>query len=57
MAQTGSGTISGTLPGDREILITRRLNAPRHLVYKAWTNPSSSKSGGDGVTAVAPPGP
>ncbi len=37
MAQTGSGTISVTLPGDQEILITRTLNAPRHLVYRAWT--------------------
>jgi uncharacterized protein YndB with AHSA1/START domain len=28
-----------TLPSDREILITREFDAPRHLVYKAWTTP------------------
>jgi len=28
-----------TFPSDREILITRTLNAPRHLVYRAWTTP------------------
>ena len=28
-----------TLPTDEEILITREFNAPRHLVYKAWTTP------------------
>ena len=43
MAQTGSGTISVTLPGENEILITRTLNAPRHLVYRAWTTPELVK--------------
>jgi uncharacterized protein YndB with AHSA1/START domain len=28
-----------TLPSDREILITREFDAPRHLVYRAWTTP------------------
>jgi len=28
-----------TLPTDEEILITRELDAPRHLVYRAWTTP------------------
>jgi uncharacterized protein YndB with AHSA1/START domain len=28
-----------TLPSDEEILITREFDAPRHLVYKAWTTP------------------
>jgi uncharacterized protein YndB with AHSA1/START domain len=28
-----------TLPSDLEILITREFDAPRHLVYKAWTTP------------------
>ena len=28
-----------TLPTDEEILITRELDAPPHLVYKAWTTP------------------
>ena len=28
-----------TLPTDEQILITREFDAPRHLVYKAWTTP------------------
>ena len=28
-----------TLPTDEQILITRELDAPKHLVYKAWTTP------------------
>jgi uncharacterized protein YndB with AHSA1/START domain len=28
-----------TLPTDDQILITREFDAPRHLVYRAWTNP------------------
>jgi len=28
-----------TLPTDTEILITREFDAPRHLVYQAWTTP------------------
>ena len=28
-----------TLPADDQILITREFNAPRHLVYRAWTTP------------------
>jgi uncharacterized protein YndB with AHSA1/START domain len=28
-----------TLPSDLEILITREFDAPRHLVYRAWTTP------------------
>ncbi len=39
MAQASSGTMDVTFPSDREILITRTLNAPRHLVYRAWTTP------------------
>jgi uncharacterized protein YndB with AHSA1/START domain len=34
-----SGTATVTLPTDREILITREFDAPRHLVYRAWTTP------------------
>lgn len=34
-----SGTAKVTLPTDTEILITREFQAPRHLVYKAWTTP------------------
>ena len=32
MAQAGSGTVDVTFPRDTEILITRTVNAPRHLV-------------------------
>ena len=28
-----------TLPSDTQLLITREFDAPRHLVYKAWTTP------------------
>jgi uncharacterized protein YndB with AHSA1/START domain len=28
-----------TLPTDDQILITRELDAPKHLVYRAWTTP------------------
>lgn len=37
MAQTN--TMDVTFPSDTEILITRTVNAPRHLVYRAWTTP------------------
>jgi uncharacterized protein YndB with AHSA1/START domain len=36
---TSSGSATLTLPKDEEILITREFDAPRHLVYKAWTTP------------------
>jgi uncharacterized protein YndB with AHSA1/START domain len=42
-----------TLPSDTEILITREFEAPKHLVYKAWTTPSLVKrwwSGQRGTT-------
>jgi uncharacterized protein YndB with AHSA1/START domain len=32
-----------TLPSDSEILITREFDAPRHLVYEAWTTPELVK--------------
>ncbi len=43
MAATSSGTATVTLPTDRQILITREFDAPRHLVYKAWTTPELVK--------------
>jgi hypothetical protein len=46
MAVTSSGTAKVTLPADEQILITREFDAPRHLVYRAWTTPSSSGAGG-----------
>jgi uncharacterized protein YndB with AHSA1/START domain len=38
-AMTSSGTAKVTLPTDQQILITREFDAPKHLVYKAWTTP------------------
>ena len=34
-----SGTAKVTLPTDEQILITREFDAPRELVYRAWTRP------------------
>jgi uncharacterized protein YndB with AHSA1/START domain len=34
-----SGTANLTLPSDTEILVVRDFDAPKHLVYKAWTTP------------------
>jgi uncharacterized protein YndB with AHSA1/START domain len=43
MPVTGSGTAKVTLPTDDQILITREFDAPRDLVYKAWTTPELVK--------------
>jgi uncharacterized protein YndB with AHSA1/START domain len=40
---TGSGTATVTLPTDEQILVTREFDAPRHLVYEAWTTPELVK--------------
>jgi uncharacterized protein YndB with AHSA1/START domain len=42
-AMTNSGTAVVTLPTDTQILITREFNAPKHLVYRAWTTPELIK--------------
>ena len=34
-----SGTATVELPTDEQILITREFDAPKHLVYKAYTTP------------------
>jgi uncharacterized protein YndB with AHSA1/START domain len=39
VAVTSSGTATVALPTDEQILITREFDAPRHLVYRAWTTP------------------
>ena len=39
MAAVSSGTAKVTLPTDEQILITREFDAPRHLVYEAFTTP------------------
>jgi uncharacterized protein YndB with AHSA1/START domain len=38
-----SGTATVTLPTDEQILITREFDAPRDLVYRAWTTPELVK--------------
>ena len=35
----GSKKAEATLPTDERILITREFDAPRHLGYRAWTEP------------------
>jgi len=53
---TSSGTAVVTLPADTQILITREFDAPRRLVYKAWTTPELIKrwwSGGMGEVTIA----
>ncbi|MDB5074274.1 MAG: ATPase-like protein [Chloroflexi bacterium] len=53
---TSSGTAVVTLPTDTQILITRDFDAPRHLIYKAWTTPDLIKrwwSGNQGEVTIA----
>jgi uncharacterized protein YndB with AHSA1/START domain len=38
-----SGTLKVTTPSDREIAMTRVFDAPRHLVFEAWTKPDLVK--------------
>jgi uncharacterized protein YndB with AHSA1/START domain len=42
-AVTSSQKATVTLPTDEQILITREFDAPKHLVYKAWTTPELVK--------------
>lgn len=39
VAVTSSGTAVVTLPTNKQILVTREFNAPRQLVFRAWTTP------------------
>jgi uncharacterized protein YndB with AHSA1/START domain len=43
MTLTSSGRAVLTLPTDEQIHITREFEAPRHLVYRAWTEPELVK--------------
>jgi uncharacterized protein YndB with AHSA1/START domain len=43
MVDVTSRTGTLTLPTNEQILITREFDAPRHLVYKAWTTPELVK--------------
>jgi uncharacterized protein YndB with AHSA1/START domain len=40
---TTSRKAAVTLPTDEQILITREFDAPKHLVYQAWTTPELVK--------------
>jgi len=42
-AATGNRRAKVTLPSDEQILIEREFDAPRHLVYKAYTTPELVK--------------
>jgi uncharacterized protein YndB with AHSA1/START domain len=39
MTMASSATASVTLPADDQILIVREFDAPRELVFRAWTEP------------------
>jgi uncharacterized protein YndB with AHSA1/START domain len=39
MQVASSRSAKVTLPADDQILITREFDAPRHLVFRAWTEP------------------
>ncbi len=39
MAATNTGSSASTKQAEREIVITRVFDAPRSLVFKAWTDP------------------
>jgi len=43
MAATTSQSARVTLPTDEQILITREFDAPKRLVYRAWTTPELVK--------------
>jgi len=43
VAKAAKGSAVVTLPSDTEILITREFDAPRHLIYQAWTTPELIK--------------
>jgi len=43
MLVRNSSAMTLTLPSDREIVLTRSFNAPRRLVFEAWTNPEHVK--------------
>jgi uncharacterized protein YndB with AHSA1/START domain len=42
-AVTSSGTATVALPSDEQILIKREFDAPKHLVFRAWTTPELVK--------------
>jgi uncharacterized protein YndB with AHSA1/START domain len=56
MEMPRTGTAELTLPSDKEILFTREFDAPKHLVYRAYTTPELIKrwwGGSHGKVTVA----
>jgi hypothetical protein len=49
--RSGTATVTVTLPTDQQILITREFDAPKHLVYRAWTTPELVKASGAAARA------
>jgi uncharacterized protein YndB with AHSA1/START domain len=49
MATTNSGKAKVILPSNEQILIEREFEAPRHLVFRAWTTPELVKRWWSGV--------
>jgi uncharacterized protein YndB with AHSA1/START domain len=43
MAVSHARTSAATNAGERELVITRIFDAPRELVFKAWTKPERVK--------------
>jgi uncharacterized protein YndB with AHSA1/START domain len=43
VTQSSKGSAVVTLPSDTQILVTREFDAPKHLLYKAWTTPELIK--------------
>jgi uncharacterized protein YndB with AHSA1/START domain len=39
MLETRSNEVTLMLPSDREIVVTRTFERPRHLLFEAWTKP------------------
>jgi uncharacterized protein YndB with AHSA1/START domain len=53
---TNGNTVTVTLPGEQQALLVRELDAPRDLVWKAWTTPALIKrwwTAGKGEMTVA----
>ena len=56
MVAVTSNSAVVTLPSDTQILITREFDAPKHLVFQAWTTPELIKrwwSGDHGEVIIA----
>jgi uncharacterized protein YndB with AHSA1/START domain len=55
-AVPSTGTAIATLPTDQQVLVSREIDAPKDLVYRAWTSPELVKrwwSGRQGEVTLA----